>query len=550
MMTRGHRGLARKGTMTVETTDTIILDPPPTNEDASPQTQEFVQRMIEDSQKRARTSSMAAQQIANMGMAAHALRLLHRTVNATNDGKERARCYFVAGIIRERTGQFEAASRCYAAVAEDLLERAEGYLALNNLGYCLNRLGRHAEAEQICRRAIATDSKPFNAHKNLGVALERLGRLAEAADEYLAAAKTSERDDRPLRHLRVLIANHPELESERPAIAEQVEALIESERKRRGLEARPRAGQSPADIRSHLRGILVTDPIHCDEFHVFGLCWDQSKSLDYGTLDQALAAGTVTVSEVNDAGSVPRLLVNNQSDRAVFLMAGEQLIGAKQNRVINTSFLVGARTEFPMPVTCVEQGRWSYRSRGFRTSGTSSHHTLRLMMTKQVHSAYKTKGRADSDQMAVWHEVARKLSHFGEKSPSRALHDAYESVEERLKRFHDDLTPGENWSGAVFCFGDSIVGADLFDKPSTLRLLWPKLVRAYAFDSLEGERCGGVDRSAVEEWLSGLSRTAVDSFPSVGLGTDVRLEGDRLVGAMLLVDEVPVHVQVFSDEND
>jgi tetratricopeptide (TPR) repeat protein len=73
----------------------------------------------------------------------------------------------VAGVIREQNGQFEAACRCYAAVTADLLEGEERYFALNNLGYCLNRLGRHVEAEGICRRAIATDPKPFNAHKNL-----------------------------------------------------------------------------------------------------------------------------------------------------------------------------------------------------------------------------------------------------------------------------------------------------------------------------------------------------------------------------------------------
>ena len=536
--------------MTERTADTIILDPPPTAEGASPEAQELTQRMIEGSPKQGWTSSMTAERIVDMGLEPHALRLLHRTVNSTKDGRERARCYFVAGAIREQTGQFEAASRCYEAVTADLLEGEERYFALNNLGYCLNRLGRHAEAVGICRRAIATDSKPFNAHKNLGIALERLGRVAEASDEYLAAAKAAKLDDRPLRHLRVLLANHPEVEHERPAVAKEVEALIESARKKRGLEARTRSGRSPESIRLLLKGIRVADPIHSEELHVFGLSWEQARPVDYLTLDQALADEVTAISEVSEGGSVPRLLVINRSDRSVLLMAGEQLIGAKQNRVVNTSVMVGARTEFPVPVTCVEQGRWSYRSRGFRTSGTSSHHALRVMMTKHVHASYKTFGQADSDQGAVWREVARKLRHFEHRSPSGALHDAYESVEARLKRFHDDLTPGESWSGALFCFGDSIVGADLFDKPSTLRLLWPKLVRAYAFDSLEGERHGTVERSAVEEWLSGLSRTAVDSFPSEGIGTDVRLEGDRLVGAMLLVDEAPVHVQAFADEND
>ena len=534
--------------MTQLTHESIILDPFPTDEDSSAEA--YAQKMIDDAQRQGWTSSKTAERIAGMGLQSQALKLLHGAVTATKDDQERARCYFVAGRIREQTGEFEAASRCYAAVTPGLLVPEERYFALNNLAYSLNRLGRHAEAERICREAIATDSKPFNAHKNLGIALERMGRVVEAADAYLVAAKATEDDHRPLRHLRVLLVSHPELEHERPSMAKEVEALIESTRKEQGLEARAPSGRSDESIRSLLKGIRVADAIHSEELHVFGLSWEQTKSVDYLTLDRALADDVMAISEVSESGSVPLLLVVNRSDRPVFLMAGEQLIGAKQNRVVNTSFMVAARREFPMPVTCVEQGRWSYRSRDFQTSGTSSHHALRLMMAKQVHDSYAKFGRPDSNQGMVWREVARKLSHFKHRSASSALHDAYESVEGRLKQFHDDLTPGESWSGAVFCFGDQIVGADLFDKPSTLRLLWPKLVRAYAFDSLERERRGTVERSAVEEWLSGLSRTAVDSFPSQGVGTDVRLEGDRLVGALLLVDDVPVHLQAFADEND
>lgn len=536
--------------MTEQISDTIILDLPPTDDEASPEVRAYAQKLIEESTKHGRVSSAAAEQIASMGYEPHALKLLQQTVNATKNDRERASCYLMAGMIREKSGQFEAASRCYAAATPDRLEGDERYFALNNLGYCFNRLGRHAEAEEICHRAIAVDRKRFNAHKNLGIALERSGRLAEAAKAYLVAAKATDRDDRPLRHLRVLLANHPDVEREHPAIAKEVEALLEAARKESGVEPRQSSGPSLQSIRGLLKSIRVANAIHSGELHVFGLSWEQAKSIDYMTLDQALADELMAISEVGEAGSVPRLHVVNRSDRSVFLMAGEQLVGAKQNRVVNTSVMVAARTEFPMPVTCVEEGRWSYRSRDFSTSGTSSHQMLRVLMAKQVHASYLTLGRAESNQGAVWQEVARKLLHFKHRSPSGALHDAYESQEGRLKRFHDDLTPGESWSGAVFCFGDAIVGADLFDKPATLHKLWPKLVRAYAFDALEGKRRGTAERAAVEEWLRGLSRTAVDSFPSAGIGTDVRLEGDRLVGAMLMVDDVAVHLQAFADEND
>jgi hypothetical protein len=40
---------------------------------------------------------------------------------------------------------------------------------------------------------------------------------------------------------------------------------------------------------------------------------------------------------------------------------GEQLVGAKQNRILNMTVLVAAETEVTIPVSCVERGRWGYR---------------------------------------------------------------------------------------------------------------------------------------------------------------------------------------------
>jgi hypothetical protein len=45
------------------------------------------------------------------------------------------------------------------------------------------------------------------------------------------------------------------------------------------------------------------------------------------------------------------------------LLDGEQLVGAKQNRIPNMIVLVAAQTEVTIPVSCVEQGRWGYQAR-------------------------------------------------------------------------------------------------------------------------------------------------------------------------------------------
>src|SRR5205085_1730983 len=144
---------------------------------------------------------------------------------------------------------------------------------------------------------------------------------------------------------------------------------------------------------------------------VFALYWEPpAGGPDYRTLDEAVAEGAFEVTEVSAAGSVPTLNVVNKGARPVFLMAGEHLAGGKQNRVLNASILVAGQAELPIPVSCVERGRWGYRGAGFSGSGSSSHSRLRRLMHGQATRGYRDSGQASSDQGAVWREVERKLA--------------------------------------------------------------------------------------------------------------------------------------------
>src|SRR6476619_1815106 len=118
-----------------------------------------------------------------------------------------------------------------------------------------------------------------------------------------------------------------------------------------------------------LSAIRVGSPVAHEALTVFPLFEDAGKSINYLLAERALAQGTVTVEELTESGSVPTLVVDNQSDSLVLFLEGQELRGAKQNRVLNTSVLVAARTKINIPVSCVEQGRWRYSSRHFGSSG-------------------------------------------------------------------------------------------------------------------------------------------------------------------------------------
>src|SRR5580693_4631956 len=116
--------------------------------------------------------------------------------------------------------------------------------------------------------------------------------------------------------------------------------------------------------------VRIGDPIRHESLAVFPLfIMEPGGNVDYLLSDEALAGGAVTVEELNEAGSVPNLLVDNQTDALVLFLEGEELRGAKQNRVLNTSVLVAAHSRTTLPVSCVEQGRWRYRTKHFVSGG-------------------------------------------------------------------------------------------------------------------------------------------------------------------------------------
>ncbi len=127
--------------------------------------------------------------------------------------------------------------------------------------------------------------------------------------------------------------------------------------------------------------VRVGEPVRCQALSVFPLFDGQQTPVDYLLSDEGIGSGAVTVEEVSEGGSVPNLFVENKGDIRVLFLEGEQLIGAKQNRVLNTSVLIAAKSKVKIPVSCVEQGRWRSRSRHFGSSGSHSPSKLRYFLT-------------------------------------------------------------------------------------------------------------------------------------------------------------------------
>jgi tetratricopeptide (TPR) repeat protein len=85
------------------------------------------------------------------------------------------------------------------------------YFIHNNLGYSYNQIGRFAEGENCCRRAIQINPARPNGHKNLGIALAAQGKYREAALCYITGTFNHAGDGRSFTLLKELVKEHPEL---------------------------------------------------------------------------------------------------------------------------------------------------------------------------------------------------------------------------------------------------------------------------------------------------------------------------------------------------
>lgn len=295
-----------------------------------------------------------------------------------------------------------------------------------------------------------------------------------------------------------------------------------------------------------LSKVQIGSPQTYANLSIYPLRLPNGHQRGYRTLDEALQAGEVEIKEVNEFGSVPTLSVVNSGKLPILLIVGEELVGAKQNRVLNTSLLVPAETELQIPVSCVERGRWAYRERSFSSDRTTSHLSLRRVQTENVTSSLRAYAAYDADQGAVWREVDRKLASHGASSTTSARHDVYLQEETSLKEYLEAFTVPEA-EGVLVTINNAIAGADLFDHHETLRLLWDKLLRGYALDALERQHMPAAENmDDTAQFITSSLRTAEEVYDSVGLGQDVRLSSDAVTGSSLVWGERPVHTSLFN----
>lgn len=334
----------------------------------------------------------------------------------------------------------------------------------------------------------------------------------------------------------------------------------------------------PTDSTPGISDYKLLDPITHGDLTVFPVVSSTAKTHDtsaFLTLDEGIRSGEVVVTEAGNlhatmqrrpftqhysGAQVNTLVLVNNSQRPLILLAGEIVTGGKQDRVVGKDRIVPAESDpVDLGVFCVEPHRWVESSPKFDTHAS-------VMAQPSV----RKKAMVDKDQNQVWAEVnsskntmaamavappasttnggaiggpvesagvqeamgrLNSTSSYAKARENPLVEKQVKAITEPMQKSYESLIKqlrNQNAVGVVVAVKGHIVWADLFASTALLDKYWPKLLQSYAAEALTtpGEHRDvslQEAREFLDNWQS--RHETVDSEP--GLYRQRELVGDR-----------------------
>jgi hypothetical protein len=311
---------------------------------------------------------------------------------------------------------------------------------------------------------------------------------------------------------------------------------------------------------------------HQENLTIFPVLADKDRELPYGLMAGALSMGILTIRE-KDGGQVPLLLATNTGIHPILILDGEQLIGAKQNRMTNRSIILAPNSITEIPVSCMEQGRWHFEGDHFAPAPQHAPTKVRRKAREtEAKASYAAEARApgarsshhdlSSAQGEVWDEIRTFGNKLGGTSATGALDSIFLGRREEMKSWKKafPLLPGQ--IGLLAVIGKAILGMDALGSPSLYGKVHDRILTGYLLDAMEGRTGQRADRTGpiredriqptpqptpivqAQRFIDEVTNAGRTPSDSVGMG-DYRVLRGTVLGGELVNDGHLVHLSAF-----
>ncbi len=294
------------------------------------------------------------------------------------------------------------------------------------------------------------------------------------------------------------------------------------------------------EVIDYLDVMKIGNPLTYKNLKIFPI--KLTKIMDreqYLSLDEGLKKKYLKIKEVG-SGQVNQVLVKNTSKYKIYIMTGEVIVGAKQDRMLKEDVLLPANSGWiSLAVYCTEHGRWNEVSKEFKAKDLMAPGALRQ------------RAKASESQAEVWDEIAGTQSRLKVAAPTQALQDVFEDeeIKKQSKAYIGKFTNLPNLSsstiGVVVTVSNRIVCADIFANHSLLKKLWSKLLKSYVLDAIQANEDASVSKGDIEDFIDTLEDADFDKETTPGLGRLLKIDTDEGFGSALVYKNSVIHLDLF-----
>jgi hypothetical protein len=206
-----------------------------------------------------------------------------------------------------------------------------------------------------------------------------------------------------------------------------------------------------------------------------------------------------------DNASVNELALVNKSGKKLLLLAGEVIVGGKQDRIVQEDRIIPPTGQpVALDVFCVEQGRWSAagggRERGNVAAEDNVAAVAEVVVVEQqpakfaslnavAHPKLRAAAQDKKEQGAVWSEVRSNNTRLDTRNTTDTYQEVYANgqvgsqMDEYVRALEREVLQADV-VGVVVARNGQVVWADIFASPDLFARYWPKLLKSYVVDAL------------------------------------------------------------------
>ena len=258
--------------------------------------------------------------------------------------------------------------------------------------------------------------------------------------------------------------------------------------------------------------------------------------IDVLSLKKGLELGLVKVKECENS-QVNTLIVKNRAVTPLILIDGEEIVGGDQNRIVNSTILVDAKSTMEIPVSCSEKGRWAYKSEFKQSNYIANYKTRRA-------KEYASRSNPHV-QDVIWSSINQLEVENSFASPTSAMEESYENLKVDHDKIINEFKIADGQNGVLVIVDGEITGFELFLNPEIYREFHEKILKSYLIDSKINNRTFTVNVDAARETISSALESPFEKRPPIGLEEIFEFENSKGIGTLYSYRDQIIHMSYF-----